>query len=155
MVPTACHLMHRFQAQPVFSFWTPKARLVVLPVGEEVDRAVLPSLDDSPASTFLLLFTPHGYYTTAQPQVIHSTLPVTCPVSLCTIPPWAHWPCGDSKVPCGQQRRWRPLLSQALLSLVLWSLVQPPAGVAGTAHEAQRHQRRQGQWQDLGPHSQT
>lgn len=60
-----------------------------------------------------------------------------------------HWPCGDSKVPCGQQRRWRPLLSQALLSLVLWSLVQPPAGVAGTAHEAQRHQRRQGQWQDL------
>lgn len=62
MVPTAGHLMHGFQAQPVFPIWPPKARLkgreeqvrmgypqpasvtpaasthlVVLPVGEEID----------------------------------------------------------------------------------------------------------------------
>lgn len=86
MVPTAGQLMHRFQAQPVFPIRLPKAHLagqgsqkvrsrfptvrpalplptcthlVVLPGGEEVNRAILPPLDHSPASTLQLLLTPH------------------------------------------------------------------------------------------------
>lgn len=86
MVPTAGQLMHRFQAQPVFPIRLPKAHLaeqgsqkvrkrsptlcpalplpacthlVVLPGGEEIDRAVLPPLDHRPASALQLLLTPH------------------------------------------------------------------------------------------------
>lgn len=58
MVPTAGQLMHGLKAQPVFPIRLPKAHLVVLPGSEEVDRAILPPLDHSPAPTLQLLLTP-------------------------------------------------------------------------------------------------